>query len=166
MDKQGKILNNILAQMVSLTERQERMETKLDMITKTSEFVQKSKEILKIKKILTKEKLLEELGVSNKYWRGWKQIREELANTEEINIHPGMGRAKTQLIYLNELTSTLSMASRFFKKMEKKKDYNLNYIKKAFKIEDSKATKVLEELSKIFEGRIKIGFGGIFKRIY
>lgn len=164
MDKQIEI--KILESLGQLTDKLEKMENKLSILTKTSEYLDKTKQILEKKKVLTKKQVLEELGISGRNWRGWSELTEGLSLDSKINVHKGMGRSETIIVYLNDFGTTISMASRLFKSLNVKKDYNLSNIEQMFDVDSEKANKILSEMDKIFKGRIKVGFGGCFKRTY
>ena len=168
MEKNNEI--KILETLGELIDKIEKIEGKISLLTKTSEHTERIKELLSKRKILTKKQILEEIGISGKAWRGWKEIADNLSSDPKINIHSGLGRYETIVIYLNEHDSLISMASRLFKSLipDKKnnpRDYEIGYVCQMFNIDQEKAGQVLKEVQRIFEGRIRVGMG-VFKRIY
>lgn len=164
------LIQQILSQQGEVLDRIEKMENKLNILTKTSEHTEKIKDLLTKRKILTKKQVLEEIGISNKSWRGWSEIVSSLSADPKINVHSGAGRSETIIIHLNDYDSLVSMASRLFNslavgKKNQPRDYGIDYVCKMFDIDQEKATQVLNEAKRIFDGRIQVGMG-VFKRIY
>ena len=164
MDVDKSIIQEVLNQQGEILDKLDKLENKIEILTKTSKFSEKTLELLKLRKKLTKKELIEELGMSKTYWRGWKDLIDNLKSNPQVEIHSGTGRAETILIYLNENT-IISMASKLFRLLVKGRDYNIEYICKELKVSEEKSKKILKELSNIFGDRIKIGMG-VFKKVY
>lgn len=165
VDKQTKLLTTILSEISKINEKIETIENRMSALSNMSENITNAKKILEIKKILTQRELMSELGLSKNSNRSWKEIKEGLEEQKIADIHTGMGSAKTTIIYKNE-NSALSIASELFKKLNKKKDYNLSFVMKEFNIDEKKARLVLKEMYNIFPERIKLGMDNMFKKEY
>jgi|GEM_PF-3526040 hypothetical protein len=160
------LIQAVIKQNAEIYEKIENMQTQLNSITKANEDTKKIKDLLVKKKVLTKKQILEELGISGKSWRGWGEVITSLSSDPQIDVHKGMGRSETIIIYLNDFDSLISMASRLFKGLKDKQDYGLEYVSKLFEIDAEKSKQVINETARIFPGRFERGAGGLFRRKY
>lgn len=170
IDKLIKLVQSNITQQGELFDKIEKIENKLNILTKTSEHTEKIKSLLVKRKVLTKKQILEELGISNKSWRGWSEIVSSLSSDPKINIHSGVGRFETIVVHLNDYDSLISMASRLFNSLVpdtrvRPRNYSIDHICQMFDVDQEKATQVLREAQRMFEGRIQSG-AGVFKRVY
>lgn len=172
-EKEGLKVENFIRQIPILMdrtseilERLDRMETILENFSGKKDVVEKIKTIVHDKKYITKKDLLSEVGKFAKNWRDWKLVKDELEKDGMFDVHPGVGKSETIIICLNSKESSLSMASTLFKSLTHKKDYNLDFISSFFNVDKSKSREILDTMFKTFKGRIVLGAGGLFKRIY
>jgi hypothetical protein len=164
-----RMISNVLKQNTEISERLDKIENKVNILTKTSELTDKAIEIIKQRKYISKKELMSQMGVSFNNWRIWQDIQEKIENSK-IDLHPGTGRAKTILISLNSLSSSVSIASRLFKQLNPKKptDVDINYLINKFKIDNEKAKEVIDCIREIFGDRCKFSPQNkyLFKRAY
>src|SRR3990167_2940968 len=165
-EKIMKVVMKVLEQNSLLIEKIERLERNIEKITGISEQIIKAKDIIELKKIILKDELLESLGLSKNNNRAWRSIRDELIKDNELMIHPGVGRVQTLLIHRNN-SSNLSKASDFFLRMKKNVSYNPLIISQSLNISLEEATKIFDEIYKIFEDRIEKAQGDkMFRKKY
>jgi len=133
-EKEIKLIQKILDKLNDHDEKFSKMESRLDILSKTAEYEQRALEVLEEKKKLTKRELLEELGLSYSSHRLWRAITNFLEKSEKVNIHQGTGRSQSFLVYLNN-DSLLSKASKLFMELKKKRDYRLDFICERYRLD-------------------------------
>ncbi len=149
------MLATSLNQIGELSGKIEKIEGRLDILTKTGEFVEKAKEIIKLKKYITKSELMHQVGLKPSNWKVWKEIIEKCEEESHLfGIHHGTGRSETLIVSLNS-GSLLSMASRFFKEIKKGQNITLPIIETKFNVDEGKAKEIVNIIRGIFKNRCK-----------